>query len=300
MNTTFYNLERVFVSHTDGPYNELLRVQSLSHSFNTRRNSSSSAGTQKAYSTNVHQLLSATIDMQYVGYEGYNEECLGIQGNFLNQILAQDGIDFNIQLKDGGSINATGAVLTNYNVSASVSEYPRHRTSFEVFELGYTTETDVGDMEAEYTGNAAILPGNIEIEIDGACGIAAFCIQDFDLSVTVSRAYSTYIGEKIPSVKRVVFPVEATLNVNAYLSAFGEGNIDDYFTEADPVLIKIIYKDKAGGNTLGGFQLGNAFLVSQGLSNDTMNRTMLSLDFSCTLALADAKNEPMGTLYIGI
>jgi hypothetical protein len=300
---TFYNQERLFVSPTNTSFAELYRVQSVSSSFSTRNAISTEIGGNKTYTTNVHDLISAALTIDYLGYEAYNEGIMGFSGDFAGKMVSGNDLrNYNIQISGGGTINATGAVLTNYSISTSVGEFPRHSATFDVFEMGFWTGTSITTANPLSIGTsmAAIIPGNIDAQFSGGCGILSFHIQDVNLSIAVGRDYTTYAGYKLPSVKRATFPMEAKVTMSAIFESFATGDINTYFSTTSGVDLRVIYKNKQGVNTNGGFRLSNAYLTSQEISNETMNRTRLSLEFSCNLGIVNSKNAPKGSLYIGI
>lgn len=298
---TFFNYERLFVSASSANYTELKRVQGVSSSFNTKRGSPNHIGGNKTYSTTVQDLLSATVNFDYVGYEAYNEGIMGFSGDFIGKIISGGDIrNYSIQISGGGSIDITGAALTSLSISASVNDYPKHSVSFDVFEMRYWTGYAQTTGTILYPTGAAILPGNLEAQVSGNMGVTTFSIQDFSLDVSVDRDYSNYINEIKPTQKRPRFPIEARVKVSAYVEGFATGDISSYFSTTSGVDFRIIYKDKQGNNTNGGFRLTNAYLTNQEMSNTTMERTMITFELATRLGIVDSKQAPKGSLYIGM
>jgi hypothetical protein len=291
----FYNTERIVANGV-----ELKRMQGVSISFESQHGMPNHAGGNKTYSTNVQELLSAALSLNYVAVEGFNESAMGINGNFIGQLVS--GLDiknYQIQVSGGGTINATGAALVSYTNSCSVGDYAKADATFEVFDLSFTTGTPI--TGASPTGAIpAILAGHINLSVTGGFGITNFSLEEYNLSVSVNRDNVKYVGDKTPSIKRVGFPVEAEVSVRGYVEGFSVSNIADFFTSKTGYGLSVTFKNKSGVNTSGGFSLTNAYLVSQDVSNEALGRTMVDMTFRSSLGLVDSKDAPMGVLMLGI
>lgn len=291
----FYNTERIAANGV-----EMKRMQGVSISFESQHGSPNHVGGNKTYSTNVQDLLSAALSLNYVAVEGFNEATMGIDGNFIGKLVS--GLDiknYQIQVSGGGTINVTGAALISYNNSCSVGDYAKATASFEVFDLSFTTGTPITGASPTIAV-PAILAGHINLTVTGGFGVTNFSLEEYDLSVSVNRDYAKYIGDKTPSIKRVSFPVEAEVSVRGYLEGFQVANISDFFTNKTGYGLSVTFKNKSGVNTSGGFSLTNAYLVSQDISNEALGRTQIDMTFKSALGLVDSKDAPKGVLMIGI
>lgn len=182
--------------------------------------------------------------------------------------VAPEGIDLIKATTAAANINVIGignGVVSNYSQSLAVGQIPRAsvtvngtnmqtyvgssakqspaidpNTALQVVSPQFTLPTMSG-----YTGvaiTAALRPGDIVLQFprsgsfgDYTSGVGQIHVQGISLSVPIALDNILELGNPYPIAKKIRFPVNCTLTVDALAADLAEDNIADLFCSDDPV-----------------------------------------------------------------
>lgn len=174
---------------------------------------------------------------------------LPINANNLNVIGVGNGVvsNYTMTLQVGqiprASVTVEGTNQQAYNGSTGKqSPAIDPNTSLQVVGPLFTLPTMSG-----YTGalvNAALRPGDITMSFprtggftDYTSGVGQFIVQGLTMSVPIALDYINQLGSPYPIAKRIRFPVNCTLSVDAMQGDVSEDNLASVFCSDDPVNI---------------------------------------------------------------
>ena len=188
---------------------------------------------------------------------------------------------FNFKVKDvAGVTTISGGALTSYELSASVGGLVEGATAYEGEGAIFTPAgaLSIGDQTTDNFGGF-FRPQDIEITSttvgDEGIDSASLNIQDFSLSVSLTREPITRIGTRVPRFRYPDLPSQGTLNFNVIKSKVTGINISSLVCESG--VIKIDLKDRDGLSVLD--------FSTSGCCLDSIDEST-SLDDNTTLAFS--------------
>ncbi len=202
--------------------------------------------------------------------------------------VAPEGVDLIGSLPaSANNLNVIGVgngVVSNYSMSLSVGQIPRASVTVEgTNQQSYNGSTGKASPAIDpntallvvgpkwtlptmsgYTGtlvNAALRPGDITLSFprtggftDYTSGVGAFHPQSLTLSVPIALDSITQLGTPYPIAKRIRFPVNCTLSVDALQGDIAEDGLADLFCTDDPVNLSFQLNNpsctRAGGSAI--------------------------------------------------
>lgn len=182
--------------------------------------------------------------------------------------IAPEGIDLIKATTNGANINVIGignGVVSNYSQTLAVGQIPRASVTIQ----GTNMQTYVGSIGKQspaidpntalqvvspvftlptmtgYTGvniTAALRPGDIVLQFprsgsfgDYTSGVGQIHVQGISLSVPIALDNILELGNPYPIAKKIRFPVNCTMTVDALAADVAEDNVADLFCSDDPV-----------------------------------------------------------------
>jgi hypothetical protein len=185
--------------------------------------------------------------------------------------VAPEGVDLiGSSPSSANNLNVIGignGVVSNYTMTLQVGQIPRASVTIEgTNQQAYNGSTGkaspaidpntslqvVGPLwtlptMSGYTGASvqpALRPGDVRIGMprtggftDYTSGIGQFIVQGVTMSVPIALDYINQLGSPYPIAKRIRFPVNCTLSVDAMQGDIAEDNLASVFCSDDPINI---------------------------------------------------------------
>ena len=275
------------------------------------------------YNEEVLNFANSDLDVGFV-----SGQITSTSGQNLYIMTSPDGKDANFGTGLFGTIGIGNAFVTDYSVEASVGGFPTVSVSFEGSNMnssagvsgsrdGFSgtlsgagispvsgtplTEQTDGSLEIRPTDPGtdagvvtALRPSDIQFDLESAnadtiANITGAHIQNFSLSIPLSRTPIERLGTRFPFARTVDFPITPTLSVSAILSETESKALtniiaaDDFISSA-----QITIKDGTTANNPAAiYKLTNLKLDSESFSSSIGPNKTVDLTFSVSVGGPD-------------
>ena len=166
-----------------------------------------------------------------------------------------------------GVIGVGNAYLTDYSVEAAVGSVPKATVALEALNIRvYSNVNGTNPVPAvnpvngiPVTGNifvippatqnnstggqiSALQPGDVQVSISGLNGVSTsdLKIQNFKLSIPLSRKPLKKLGSKFAFSREINFPVKTTFSIDAELGDLQDGNLADVLCDTGTYNISVV------------------------------------------------------------
>jgi hypothetical protein len=193
---------------------------------------------------------------------------------------------YQFKIKDlAGVTTISGASLTSYSVNGSVGSVVEGSTSYDGDGAIYTSVgaldiTDQTSNSYETLDGVVFSPQDIEITTttngSEAINSNSMTIQDFTISVSLSREPVTRIGERTPRFRYPSLPAQGDLSFTAIKNQITGLDLSNIVCQSG--VIKIDLKDN-GGNSIMDFTTSGCCLESVDESTDLDDNNTVSFSY---------------------
>lgn len=241
-----------------------------------------------------------------------------IGGRNLFIFTTPEGTDANIQSSYGGSgssgasvstiLSLGNAYITEYSINAAVGSLPSATASYEgfggrttvnTFNTGRLGSIDPSGIETvgtftlppAHTGTGitvtALRPGDITLSLGDSAMFNSLAnadqgsvhIQNFSISVPLSRSTLQRLGSNFGYAKEIDFPVNIDVSISALASDMKTGSVAAQLIANPTNTLQILMKNTQGSPKIA-FQIKGAQLVSENFSSAIGSNKTVDINFT--------------------
>lgn len=209
-----------------------------------------------------------------------------------------------------GVIGFGNGFITSYSTEGSVGNFPRATVNVQAFNYKVDIGSENNDSPAvnpvnglAITGylysvpaavsgvsgqSSVIKPGDITVDISGTIGysLSDLKIQSYNFSVNLNRQPIQKLGSVFPFARVIQFPINATLQVQAQVGDFQEGNLADVLCNDQEQNLKVTLRKPACsgfGAVAVVYELRGAKLDSQQTSASIGPNNTITLNYTAPI-----------------
>lgn len=195
-------------------------------------------------------------------------------------VLSVENFDFNV-IDLAGQTQLTSCYLNSYSLKASVGEIARGSVAYECdqidFQVGAPYALNYEDQSSDdfkvYTpNNITVVPQGFESEGIATSGV---CIQDFDLSWSLTRIPIAPMGAETPSFRYIELPVNGSIEFNVIKHHMTGINLSGFLLETGSLTLRM----ESDQNEYRSFQINNCSLIGINEDHSLDDNAMLTFNY---------------------
>jgi len=231
----------------------------------------------------------------------FEKNIIGENSSDFYLCFSPDGEDL-VGLDNFSATLFTSGLLSSYSVTAAVGDFPKTSVSIDALDIKHvdvgfdsyfrpggiftffrpdgtsiyvTAGTiDLPPFVGSIPNQLFVRPGDIRMDL-GDAATALFrlpesCVQSFSLEITPERDRISYLSERVPSNRKIRFPIPFTVTLEINPSEVNDTSLEDLLCQRTTQYMNVVFGKTpcAGGvwEILCGYSMRNIKLVSQDFS----------------------------------